>query len=285
MELYNKDFWVQTARPDIIELINIHGREIRNIFNFPVLVNNMEFTVAGSNFIFAGNSFTDQIGMYNYKSSNQGTLKFNLPDIELVDFNIDSIAIDYVSTQQGPLARGYRFNTKLTVKNNGKDIIRSFAVFNDLHGGVNCSQNYFYQWFTDLNILPGQTYTVSLKRAYEEGIKNNQLCFQCLAPNSELEAFIGTNSLCKTFTITDIENLNKSDIKVYPNPFTNYLKIENPKLEIKNIEIVDIKGRTLINRKDLEQRITIETNSFKSGPYILKIIKGKTVNTQMIIKK
>ena len=285
IELYNKDLWVQTARPDIIELINIHGREIRNIFDFPVLVNNMEYIVAGSNFIFAGNSFTDQIGLYSCKSINQGTLNFNLPDIELVDFNIDSIAIDYVSTQQGPLARGYRFNAKLSVKNNGKDIIRSIAVFNDLHGGVNCSQNYFYQKFTDLNILPGQTYTVILKRAYEEGIKNNQLCFQCLAPNSELEAHTLTNSLCKTFTITDIENLNKSEIKVYPNPTTNYLIIENPGLEIKTIEVVDIKGETVINRKASEQRITIETNSFKPGPYIIKIIKGEKVITQLIIKK
>jgi len=285
IEFYNKDFWVQTTRPDIIELINIHSREIRNIYNFPVLVNNMEFIVAGSNFIFAGNSFTDQIGVYSYKSSNQGTLKFNLPDIELVDFNIDSIAIDYVSTQQGPFARGYRFNTVLTIKNTGKEVIRSFAVFNDLHGGVNCSQNYFYQRFTDLNILPSQTYTVSLKRAYEEGIKNNQLCFQCLAPNSGLEANIRKNSLCKTFTITDIKNLNKSDIKVYPNPFSNYLKIENLELDIKTIEVVDIKGETVINRNASEQRITIETNRFKPGFYILKIILGEKVITQLIIKK
>lgn len=284
IEFYNKDLWVQTVRPDIVELINIHGREIRDIFNFPVLVNNMEFIVAGSNYIFAGNSFTDQIGIYSYKSSNQGTVNFNLPDIELVDFNIDSIAIDYVSTSQVPLARGYRFNTELSIKNTGKDIIRSFAVFNDLHGGVNCVQNYLYQKLTDLNILPGQTHTFKLKRAYEEGI-NNRLCFQCMAPNSGLEANIRTNSLCKTFTITDIKNLNKSDIKVYPNPFSNYLKIENPELVIKNIEIVDIRGGTVINRKASEQKITIETNSFKPGFYILKIIKGEKMITQLIIKK
>jgi hypothetical protein len=81
-----------------------------------------------------------------------------------------------------------------------------------------------------------------------------------------------------------MENDKSMEIKAYPNPTTDYLIIENPGLEIKTIEVVDMKGATIIQRKVSEQKITIETNSVKPGFYMLKAIKGDKVITQLITK-
>ncbi|HOC87751.1 MAG: endo-1,4-beta-xylanase [Prolixibacteraceae bacterium] len=84
--------------------------------------------------------------------------------------------------------------------------------------------------------------------------------------------------------IHSMENDKSMEIKAYPNPTTDYLIIENPGLEIKTIEVVDMKGATIIQRKVSEQKITIETNSVKPGFYMLKAIKGDKVITQLITK-
>ncbi len=150
---------------------------------------------------------------------------------------------------------------------------------------MNCAQNYFYQKISGFELLPGQAQTFKLKRAYQEDINNNQLCFECLAPNSKLEKLTDNNTLCKTFTITGIENKVQSVLKVYPNPFSEYLIIENTDLNMKTIELTDISGRTLIHRATADQRITIKTNGLKPGPYIIKINSEGKTNTRLIIRE
>ena len=117
-------------------------------------------------------------------------------------------------------------------------------------------------------------------------LSNNQLCFQCLAPNSKLERFTSNNSLCKTFVITGIENEIHPNIKVYPNPITDYLMIEQLDPGVKNVEIIDINGKEMISRiASGQQRIRIDTTHLKSGLYILKIESRDRINTQLIMKE
>ncbi|MCG8697646.1 MAG: hypothetical protein MI922_06290, partial [Bacteroidales bacterium] len=179
MEHYKNNLWVQMSSSDSIRILKLQNFEISDTLTYPILMNNTEFIVSKNNFTFVGNSFTNQIGICNFQIENSEIETVSLPNIELLDFDIDSIVLDYVQMQKDSFARGYSFNTEITIKNNGEETINTFAVYSDLHGGMNCAQNYFYQKFTDLEILPGQTQTLYLKRAYEDGINNNQLCLHC----------------------------------------------------------------------------------------------------------
>lgn len=286
MELYQNKLWVQFIQSDSLKLINLQSFENPDTVTYPILVNDIEFIVSEDQFFFLGNSFTNQIGIYSFQSGNAEIVKAMLPDIEIIDFNIDSIVIDYYHFQGDSFATGFRFDTELTVKNNSNNTIHSFAVFSDLNGGFNCNQNYFYQKFSGLEILPGQTQNVKLNRAYEEWIgKNKQLCFQCLAPNSNLEISTENNSLCKTFTITGIKSENISTIKAYPNPVKDYLTIENSEMNFKSIEIFNIRGEILIRSVVNGKSSRIDTSNLPSGLYILKITSDVKAITQMIIKE
>lgn len=285
MELYQNRLWVELIQSDSLKLINLQDLKKSDTLPFPILGNDIQFIVSKDNYAFVGNSFTHQIAIYDFQSPHGEIEKTDLPDIELVDFNIDSIVIDYYYVQEDSFPIGYRFNTTLTVKNNGNNAIQSFAIYADLDGGVNCAQNYFYQKFINLEILPGQTYTASLERAYEEGINNNQLCFTCLAPNSNLEITTDNNLRCKTFTITGIENNTQANFTVFPNPVTDYLVIENSGMNIKSIEMIDINGKKVINKIVSGQDMTIETADLTSGLYLLRISSDNKISTQLIIKK
>ena len=92
---------------------------------------------------------------------------YTLPDIELVDFKVDSISIDYDVFQQDSFPKGYFFNAELEIKNNGDTTINNLAIFSELHGGMNCAHNYIYRKFQNLNILPGQIQIVKVRHVYE----------------------------------------------------------------------------------------------------------------------
>ncbi len=284
MEFYDKNLWIRMNDSDSIKLIRVKNNNITDTLTFDLLSDVKGFIIADNNYTFIGNSFTGQIGLYNYQAPLT-SITSNLRDIELVDFEIDSIILEYVTTPDMTFARGFHFNSELTIKNNGMDTIHTFSVFSDLYGGMNCFQNYFYQKLSGLEIFPGQTQKVKLKRAYQEGMNHNQLCFECLAPNSKLEKLTDNNTLCKTFTITGIENRIQPSVKIYPNPFSDYLIIEHTGSNMKNIELTDISGRTLIHETTTNQRITIKTNGLKPGPYILKVDSDGKTNTQLILKE
>jgi hypothetical protein len=77
-----------------------------------------------------------------------------------------------------------------------------------------------------------------------------------------------------------IGNYNSSDIKVYPNPASDFLIIEtNDVNKIINIEIYDLQGKSVQNWDRNE--LNIDVTALKSGVYILKI----TTETQPIFRK
>jgi len=110
------------------------------------------------------------------------------------------------------------------------------------------------------------------------------LCFQCLAPNSELEILIDDNFLCKTFDIGINDRLQTS-FNIYPNPFNDYLIIEQADLGTVNIEIIDINGKALISKAVSGLRIKIETNNLPSGLYLVKVYFDDKIRTSLVVKE
>ncbi len=133
MEFYEEHLWIRMSDPDSIKLIDLKNNAVNDTLTFALLSQVNGFVATNNNYTFIGNSFTDQIGIYNYKTTDLPGIELNLPDIELVDFDIDSITLEYVTTPEMTFARGFYFNPELTVKNNGTDTIHTFSVFSDLY--------------------------------------------------------------------------------------------------------------------------------------------------------
>jgi hypothetical protein len=285
MEFYGDDLFLQSIQSDRLTLIKLHASENPDTLSFPIFVNNIQSIVTEDGYTFIGNSFSGQIGIYHYQTHDGEPEPVSLPDIELVDFHIEDIVIKYVQILGDSIAEGYHFNAVLTIKNHGIEPINSLAAYSMLEGGMNCARNILYQKHTDQDIPPGETRILTLNRAYQFGVNSNYFCFRCLAPNSNLETVVGNNYLCKTIELTGVEDIAQNRLKVYPNPISDYVIIENPDLDFKTIEIIDINGKVLISKLVSGPMVKLETADLISGLYIVRMGSEERINTQLIVKE
>jgi len=93
-------------------------------------------------------------------------------------------------------------------------------------------------------------------------------------------------SVAYTFIPTGIEmQLNKQEIKVYPNPVNHQLTIEyTGNKEPLDFVIYNTIGQAIFNGTLLE-KTTVQTSHFKPGAYLVKFGIDKTSETRMIIKE
>jgi hypothetical protein len=70
--------------------------------------------------------------------------------------------------------------------------------------------------------------------------------------------------------------------KVYPNPFTDHIRIECS-LPVQSVEIADLQGRTIYSESNLQAEIDLHT--LPPGFYILKVKSGNQVFQQKLIKQ
>jgi len=86
------------------------------------------------------------------------------------------------------------------------------------------------------------------------------------------------------FTAVDagVESISAENIKIFPNPATSELKIENVELKIKNIEITDISGKTFYYSQF--STTTINVSNLQQGIYLLKMSTDKGTIVEKFIK-
>jgi len=82
-----------------------------------------------------------------------------------------------------------------------------------------------------------------------------------------------------------VETITNYELRVYPNPTTGQLTIENGELKIVNVEIYDVYGRKQKSRKAEEQKIVIYISDLANGVYFLKISTEKGTVVQKIVKQ
>ena len=107
---------------------------------------------------------------------------------------------------------------------------------------------------------------------------------------------VGDDSKTLTITIGDgvgIESITNDELRVYPNPTTGELKIENGKLKIENVEIFDVMGRKAPLNPPEGGRLPsfggvgggFDISHLPSGIYFVRIQTETGVITQKIIKQ
>lgn len=82
-------------------------------------------------------------------------------------------------------------------------------------------------------------------------------------------------------TALSIDDLTIDDLSVFPNPANDFIIIETSVVGNKNIELIDISGRTILSSAISGNRFDVST--LNSGVYILKVSINGRVSTSKII--
>ena len=83
-------------------------------------------------------------------------------------------------------------------------------------------------------------------------------------------------------TTTNISTLDEVTFDIYPNPASDYIRI-NSNIGVENLIIRDIAGRVVTQMNNLRSSERIELNGFKSGMYLVTMKNGNSVSTKKLI--
>ena len=94
IKLFGGNLWIQGIQGNQVKIIQLHNLLFSDALTFTLLVDSLDFLVSQDNVIFTGTSKSGQITVYSNNKKAEPDM-INLPDIELVDFDIHHIEIDY----------------------------------------------------------------------------------------------------------------------------------------------------------------------------------------------
>lgn len=77
-----------------------------------------------------------------------------------------------------------------------------------------------------------------------------------------------------------IENANEANIAIYPNPVRDMLTVNGE--NVKNVEIIDVNGRVVLNSNRAGQ---IDMSELSDGVYMVRVMSENGVSTKKIVKK
>lgn len=86
------------------------------------------------------------------------------------------------------------------------------------------------------------------------------------------------------FGITGLEEIGLG-FSIYPNPFSEYVRVSNPNGKLDNLRVFDTQGALLFELFDVKQKfIDLHLSGSSNGIYLIKIQKDEKIITRKIIK-
>lgn len=82
---------------------------------------------------------------------------------------------------------------------------------------------------------------------------------------------------------TDVSNIDKDELKIYPNPAVDVVNIEGASV-VKTVDITDLSGRTAISVSELSGN-KIDVAGLQRGVYLMKVTTGKGTKVVKFVKK
>jgi hypothetical protein len=291
LNVFNDSLWVLSNDSERAYLTNAFSHELGTYnFSMPSLdVNN--FFITEEEIILAGTTIQGQMALVAF-SRERFEPDVDWADLELVDFEISNTAVYYEDCPDfGPLFEGITFDTQITLRNNGKDTIHSFGLQSDRVGGFNCGRHYFYYYYDELTIEPGQTKVINIGNSADfpyhiDHIKPYKLCYQVVAPNARLENNTENNLLCKTFDFNSVpEPAAHLGWMVYPNPANHHISLEAPIKGPFHYQIFSIEGRLIHSGEYVDRNLTLDISHLPIGIYILRLQQGEGMELRKIVRQ
>lgn len=287
IKVFGDTIWIMGKENNEIVVIKPEAAKENSHLYFGEYVENVDFIVVGNQIVFSGTSLSGQIGLYAFPSGEQDDTAYPWPDIELLDFDISNIVINYQDFGGETIATSFDFDASLTIRNNGLDPVYALSVFSPRSGGANCGKQFVYENYADLDIMPGGEFVLDLgsSNEYAPPTSSNELCFEILAPNSRLEFNLESNSLCKTFFITGITDYDQQELVVYPNPVKDLLFISSFGQASPGYTITDVSGRVMIQAEYDGSTAGIDVSSLAPGVYILQVVEQNKIRNGKFVKE
>jgi len=88
-----------------------------------------------------------------------------------------------------------------------------------------------------------------------------------------------------TVSCAEIDVLGQNSVRVYPNPVNNFVVITAGNASYLNIEIFDIRGQFIIEKRSTNGKLKIDLSNLNSGVYLLYINTGEDFVQKIIIKQ
>lgn len=193
------------------------------------------------------------------------------------------------------------FHQSLKITEIGETNFRKFFRFQVLnaHSYLNADLDSYYI-FTDNNqIFPSG---IDVIHAYIDGIGGEYGLFPSLETNiktcfefRELARVTVQDSLiwgyefngygeCMNYAVNQ-ENIITSDIELFPNPFTDSFTIDHlPDAENSEIEIYTLSGKMIYKEKSYDNKLSINTEDWQAGVYLVKITNDREVLMRKVVK-
>jgi hypothetical protein len=152
----------------------------------------------------------------------------------------------------------------------------------------------------DIGTIPNLTFNISgYKKGETSSVLTGSPSFQAIVPNLEVGSYpivINKGTLAATNyefemvngtltvlskTVTPIVNAEDTLFKVYPNPCSNNITIENADKE--HIVIVDVLGKKVLEFDCLGSMFNLDVSNISTGTYILKINKNNAFISNKIM--
>ena len=288
IKVFDDELWIMGEKDDELVLMRIENHKDHHQINFSRYVDDPGFVVTQDKVIFAGNSPSGQIGLYACAADQENSTAYQWPDVEILDFTISNITINYQSWGEESYATDFDFDAELLIRNNGTETLTALSVLSLRSGGANCVRQFYYSNFPELEIAPGAEFTLQMARSNEFAPPSpgNTLCFELLAPNSSLELNIENNLLCKSFNITSIEEVSvKSPLYLYPNPASDQLHIKTAIERPVQLVIMDISGKLILTKQYHSVNTSIDVSALLPGVYLLQLTDGSQIWNGRFVKE
>lgn len=199
----------------------------------------------------------------------------NIDMVDKYDMEIDPYTADTV------MFPGTQFTHNFRIQNTG---YQDFGVIVNTHS----------DYFTDIHFTADGESCTSFPFAANQIV--NCTCTGTLLPTIEpgttcwIDIVLAADCDCitrmTTLWVTPMflsVNENNVEVGVYPNPASNFVKIQSEMLQ--KVEIIDISGKEVISVKAENDNIDLDISHLKSGTYILKAITAKGIKAQEFIKE
>lgn len=218
------------------------------------------------------------------KYNENGQIIYDSLDISISNFRI----VDYDVNQFSTIGNNdtlfyYDVFLSYDVFNNTSDYISSYAIHSDGYNMVNCHVESVRE--LERVALQGnsqKSFSVKLSNITSG---SNEFCFYAIGPNGNVDKDRSNNKFCFENLIVNIEEKFRSNISIYPNPFSDKLFLTLNNVEISQLKLYDLKGNLVFS--DIIQNTTnyhADLQELTIGVYVLEInIEGKKI-TEKIIK-
>jgi hypothetical protein len=156
----------------------------------------------------------------------------------------------------------------------GKTIGYGSGIIKSTDGGLTQSYNNFLNAATQ-DLFPIKDFNSSNPNDYylNTGLGSNE------------EGFISRLDLGVIYSVGIQQNAVSQSSLIYPNPTQNYITIKTDKIEMTQIEIQTVEGKSLALKKINSNSETIDVSHLASGIYLLKIKTKEGTTVHKFIKE